>query len=288
MNWRLYHPIFEYQQILNQPSYPWLGHIYFAYDLVANIKPKVIVELGVARGISFFSFCQAIKDLKLKTKIYGIDTWQGDKHTGQYDQKIFSQVKNINSTYYPKLNTSLLKQTFDKVVPKFADSGIDLLHIDGYHTYEAVAHDYQTWLPKMSANGIILFHDIVEKRSDFGVYKLWKILQKKYSTYQFSHSHGLGVVFLGQKSPLADFIALDLEDYYKNYSLKEKHQIESRHKLVNQYQDTIQKIVKESAANDQKIKVQIRQLQKEIATMKSSKFWKMRDKYYRLLGRKID
>ncbi len=288
MNWHFFHPIFEYQKNLNQSSYPWLGHVYFAYDLVANTKPKVIVELGVARGISFFAFCQAIKDSKLKTKIYGIDTWEGDKHTGQYDQKIFAQVKNINSTYYPKLNTSFFKQTFDKAVPKFTDSGIDLLHIDGYHTYEAVAHDYQTWLPKMSANGIILFHDIIEKRSDFGVYKLWKILQKKYPTYQFSHSHGLGVVFLGQNNPLADFVALDLEDYYKNYSLKEKYQIESRHKLANQYQEAIQKIEKENAANDKKIKAQIKQLQKEIATMKSSKFWKMRDKYYRLLGRKID
>lgn len=288
MNWRLYHPIFEYQKILNQSSYPWLGHIHFAYDLIANAQPKTIVELGVARGVSFFAFCQAIKDFRLKTSIYGIDTWQGDKHTGSYDEQIYLDVKNIRSSYYPDQKLNFLKQNFDDAATRFADHSIDLLHIDGYHTYRAVSHDFQTWLPKMSSDGIILFHDIVEKKSDFGVYKLWAKLQKKYSTYQFSHSHGLGVVFLGSKNYLNNLSDLHLDDYYQSYFLKEKTQIDRVLRLSREHQAQIQAIKKEQAINDEKKDKQILSLQKEIVTLKSSKFWKLRNKYYRLLGRRID
>src|SRR5262249_20887600 len=38
----------------------WTEHIYFAYDLIAQLRPTVVVELGIDRGESYFAFCQAI------------------------------------------------------------------------------------------------------------------------------------------------------------------------------------------------------------------------------------
>ena len=37
----------------------WTSHLYFAYDLVATLKPALLVELGVDRGESYFAFCQS-------------------------------------------------------------------------------------------------------------------------------------------------------------------------------------------------------------------------------------
>lgn len=178
---------------------PWSGHRRFAYDLVRFAQPSMLVELGTYCGTSFFSFCQAVKDGGLSTHCYAIDSWNGDPHSGyshEAGEKVFQFVQNINDHEFSTFAT-LLRCDFDQALHAFTNESIDLLHIDGYHTYEAVHHDYMTWYPKLSDDGIILFHDICVRTSDFGVYRLWEELTVKENLphFTFSHSYGLGVLF---------------------------------------------------------------------------------------------
>ena len=46
-----------------------------------------------------------------------------------------------------------------KDVAKTFNEKIDLLFIDGDHSYERVKTDVQSWLPKLKDGGIIVFHD---------------------------------------------------------------------------------------------------------------------------------
>jgi|GEM_PF-5459631 len=45
---------------------------------------------------------------------------------------------------------------------------------------EAVKHDFENWIKKMSNRGVILLHDTQVRRDEFGVWKLWEELSKKY------------------------------------------------------------------------------------------------------------
>jgi len=204
------HIQFDYEKKYGYLESAWIGHRYFIYDLISNLKPEVIVELGTHWGGSLFSMTQPIKDFKLLTKIYGIDTWKGDKQAGFYNENVFAVVKKIKDTIYKNVNIILVRKFFDEAVSDFKNKSIDLLHIDGLHTYEAVKHDFDIWLPKVKRDGIIIFHDVLERKDDFGVYKLWDELKIKYKYFEFINFHGLGLIFIGNQS-------FNFDKIYQNY-----------------------------------------------------------------------
>ena len=173
----------------------WIGHLPLAYWLVSEIKPRVLVELGTHLGNSYFTFCQSVKESKLKTTCYAVDCWEGDAQAGQYEQTVYDTVKNYNDENYHQFS-KLLKMRFDEALNEIPDGSVDLLHIDGLHTYEAVHHDYETWLPKLSGNGLVMFHDIAVERKDFGVKKFWGELKEIHPcSLEFDHNHGMGIIF---------------------------------------------------------------------------------------------
>ncbi len=186
----------------------WNGHIPFGTWLVAASEPRVLVELGTHLGNSYFSFCQTIRENGQSTRAFAVDTWAGDAHAGRYSSWVFDDVDGYNRNNYNDFST-LLKMTFDEALPQFQDGTVDLLHIDGLHTYEAVKHDFDTWLPKVSSRGIVLFHDISVHENGFAVWKLWDELKQRYRNCEFSHSYGLGVLFVGpEQTPAVErFIA---------------------------------------------------------------------------------
>jgi len=170
----------------------WTSHLPFAYDLVALLKPAILVELGVDRGESFFTFCQAAIEHNTGTRSFGVDTWRGDQHAGDYDETTFSQVSGHNEANYQSFAT-LIRSSFDDALNRFESDSIDVLHLDGLHTEPAVRHDLDSWLPKLRPGGILLLHDVNVRSKGFGVWKVWAELQQKERSWTFHDGPGLGV-----------------------------------------------------------------------------------------------
>jgi hypothetical protein len=174
----------------------WIGHAPFLKFIIREQKPEKFVELGVHNGFSYFVACQAIKECNIEANAFAIDHWIGDEQAGFFDNSVFEGVEVINAKYSEF--STLLKMSFDDALAKFDDSSIDLLHIDGFHSYESVRKDFESWISKMDSNGIILLHDVHVRRDSFGVYLFWKEIKSKFKTIEFVGSHGLGIVFLGE------------------------------------------------------------------------------------------
>jgi len=195
----------EYKSMFLEPlrivePISWIKHIPFAFFIIELLKPKIVVELGVHTGNSFSAFCQAVKNLNIKASCYGVDTFKGDPHAGVYDESVYIDINNHITENYGDF-AQLMRMTFDEALEYFSDGSIDLLHIDGYHTYEAVKHDFESWLPKMSDRGVILLHDTQVRRDEFGAWKLWEEISRLYPSYEFKFGYGLGVLAVGKNVP---------------------------------------------------------------------------------------
>jgi O-antigen biosynthesis protein len=180
----------------------WVEHVPFAFWLVDILRPLRIVELGTHNGVSYSAICQAVKTLRLAASCFAIDTWRGDEHAGFYEEDVYRDFTTFNDLHYGAFS-QLVRSTFDEALPHFEDGSINLLHIDGLHTYEAVQHDYVSWLPKLAADAVVLFHDTNVRERGFGVFRLWDEITADRPHFSFLHGYGLGVLGQGQDYPEA-------------------------------------------------------------------------------------
>lgn len=178
----------------------WMQHVPFGMFMIDVLRPKIVVELGSYAGVSYCAFCQAVKELQTNSRCYAVDTWQGDPQSGFYGSETLEDLRVHHDPLYGSFSR-LVQSTFEEALVNFEDKSIDLLHIDGLHTYEAVKQDFEGWLPKMTDQGVILFHDTNVRERDFGVWKFWGELKLKYPCFEFLHGHGLGVLSVGQQRP---------------------------------------------------------------------------------------
>ena len=175
----------------------WSRLIPLLFALFAIARPRRFVELGVHNGMSFFAGCQVAEHLQAETECIAVDSWIGDPHASFHDLSVFDEFKKNLIRDYP--DAYFIQGMFSHARDCFDDESIDLLHIDGYHTYDAVKEDFDTWLSKMSDTGIIIFHDINVHERNFGVWQFWRELRERYLALSFMHSHGLGVFYVGRQ-----------------------------------------------------------------------------------------
>ena len=124
----------------------WLTPYYsFLYLVSREFKPKVTVEIGTSWGFGVTHLALGSPE----GMVYTIDS--------------SLEFANIftSSTYYHELNNvKVILGDSSEVVSRFENNSVDLLFIDGDHTYVGAKEDYGNYFPKVREGGIILIDDI--------------------------------------------------------------------------------------------------------------------------------
>lgn len=125
-----------------------------------------IVEVGVFKG-------EYSKELIKKfspKKIYLVDIFEGYVKSGDKDG-INYQTVNLNDEfiklkkeYETNPSVNIIKSDSKSFLKQLSDETIDLIYIDGDHSYEAVKNDLQLSFSKVKNNGYICGHDYIEPR----------------------------------------------------------------------------------------------------------------------------
>lgn len=156
-------------------------------EYVKELQPKVIVEIGIASGastlcLSHFTDC-----------IIAIDCCVPK------NQNVFNDIRKNCECHFVVEDTNQGK-CITKLMHFLGDRKIDLLFIDGEHTYRGAKRDFNKFTKLLAPNGIVALHDIVNsyyhRKQGCKVYKFWDEIKNKYESHEYSVTDwgGIGVI----------------------------------------------------------------------------------------------
>ncbi len=169
--------------------------------ILANRRPKAILEIGTASGGTLFLFARTsspdgvIISIDLPSGRFGggYPEWRIPLYESfaAYGQKIFLLREDSHAL-----------STFDTVKAILKKRRLDFLFIDGDHTYDGVKMDFEMYSKLVGKGGIVAFHDICPHPPETGceVNKLWRETKERYAHDEIIGDRkqnwaGIGVVY---------------------------------------------------------------------------------------------
>jgi predicted O-methyltransferase YrrM len=134
-----------------------------------NLSEFVIVEIGSYTGQSTTMFADEVKI------VIAIDPFMNDYddndvtcHSADIPTEVYTKfLENIS----PYKNISHIRMTSDDAIKTLENLKVDLVYIDGVHTYDQVKKDIENYKPIIKAGGLICGHDYSNEGHVAGVYK---------------------------------------------------------------------------------------------------------------------
>jgi predicted O-methyltransferase YrrM len=175
-------------------------------EIVVNFRPRVVLEIGTAGGGTLFLFARAADP---DAKIISIDLPGGPFGGGYPRWKIplYKSFSKEGQEIYLIRRDSHDPQTLHEVKRILGGERVDLLFIDGDHTYLGVKRDFEMYSPLVREGGIIAFHDIVPGPPENvgGVPEFWNQIKAKYEHLEIVRDwsqggFGIGVLFVSSCS----------------------------------------------------------------------------------------
>lgn len=140
---------------------------------VEALSPDIIVEIGSDMGGTLHGFALLVPSARLISV---------SMQSGPY-----STMKPLEAPAGTVVfdADSHLMETWQSLVQELDNQEIDVLFIDGDHTYQGVKSDYVMYAGLVRSGGLVIFHDILPHPTmpEIGVGQLWSEIQGDKTEY---------------------------------------------------------------------------------------------------------
>jgi SAM-dependent methyltransferase len=167
--------IYNNIELLPEDISGWNGNSVVFHQLIDEIKPKIIIEIGTWKGQSAINMARYIKENKYETKILCVDTWLGALefwHEAKETPERNLLLKNgYPQIYYQFISNVIHSGVQDIILPFPNTSDIafkyflynnikaNLIYVDASHDEDDVYRDIKNYYQLLENNGIIFGDD---------------------------------------------------------------------------------------------------------------------------------
>jgi predicted O-methyltransferase YrrM len=132
-------------------------------EIVASICPESVLEIGTFQGGTLCMFARLSAP---RATIISIDLPGGKFGGGQTSLR--SLLYHMFGRVFQRMHLIRGDSHSEEVSAKVEHitQSLDVLFIDGDHTYEGVKHDFLSYSALVRPGGIVAFHDIAEHRKE--------------------------------------------------------------------------------------------------------------------------
>ena len=157
--------------------------IQWLLELVRAARPRVVLEIGLDFGGTFFLWSRAAAP---NAHLFAIDT----RPVGRFGAwSPFSLVRRgfaVGSQRVTLLmdSDSHSESTLRRVMALLNGRPVDFLFIDGDHSHDGVWQDFNMYSPLVAPGGLIAFHDVSPNPAEWtkGVARFWREFTAKHET----------------------------------------------------------------------------------------------------------
>ena len=180
------------------------GEFATALEIIAGVRPRRVLEIGTGSGGTLFSLAQVASPDAL---LIAVDDG-GFGITQAYAQR-FAQFCRPSQRLHCIFGDSRRPHVINQVRRSLDGELLDVLFIDGDHSYDAVKRDFDSYHRFVRPGGVIFLHDIWWPQGkplvkQLGVHVLWRELKVAYPSEEIMRDveddegfdGGIGVLYV--------------------------------------------------------------------------------------------
>jgi hypothetical protein len=189
-------PYNDFCYTFNDKIEGWGSNSLIFDDIIEEVKPKLIVEVGTWKGKLAIHMANCMKSMHISGEVVCIDTFLGESHMWDISSKHYDSLslKNGFPQFYYEFMTNIVScEVSDYVTPLplpfssacnlLHNNGVvaDLIYLDGSHVYEDVLTDLYCCEKISDSKTVIFGHDLPLKDVEKALREYCKIRNKHFS-----------------------------------------------------------------------------------------------------------